>query len=596
MQSSNSSITEIKDRINVVDFISSFIPLKKAGANYKAACPFHHEKSASLMVSPSKQIWHCFGCGEGGDIFTFIMKYENLDFGEALKILASRAGIELPKFSGENEQENQYKKRILAVNEQAARFYNEVLKKLPAAGFARQYLVRRGLSEETINEWQIGFAPQEANVLEGVLAKKDFKQQELLDAGLLARSERGLYDRFFGRITFPIRNYSGDIVGFTARILDDTAKAAKYVNSPETLVYNKSRVVFGLYQAKQAIRKEDCAIVVEGNMDVIACHQAGFKNAVGSSGTAFTIDQLTTLARLTKKLKFAFDTDAAGINATRRALDMALRLGFSVYIARIEGAKDPDELIKKDPELFRKAIDEAPLYLDYFFEKAFVNYDPRSVEQKKKIAADLIPMIRQLTDPLEIAHYVRLLSQRLAVPEKSLYEVLAKDQQRKAVETVVAEQATPEPLVKNRSYHLERKILGYAMFDPTLRIYIAERISPDDFKNEEIRKVYEKLISENPLDLEKFTDTLKQELGDNYAELAKLTHFVIESEYTQVEDSLAFEREFNQILNEFKTNNTKIQMKDLITEMVLAEQKNDKQKLAELNQRFSDLSKNLRED
>ncbi len=591
MPTSNSSIQEIKDRLNVADVLSSYIQLKKSGTNYKASCPFHNEKSASLMVSPQKQIWHCFGCGEGGDIFGFVMKFENVDFPEALKILADRAGVELPKFSKESTEADKYKETLYRVNELAAKFFNEVLQRSSVAEVARKYLANRGLTGETVKEWLIGFAPNEYHMLENFLVKKGYGKKELVDAGVSAVSSKNqneIYDRFFNRVTFPIKNYSGEVVGFTARILDNDAKAAKYVNSPETLIYNKSKVIFGLYQAKQAIRKADCAIVVEGNMDVISCHQAGFKNVVGSSGTAFTYDQLQTLSRLTKTLKFAFDTDAAGVTATKRALDLALQLGFSVYIVKIEGAKDPDELIKKDPKAFARAVEEAPLYLDYFFEKSFEKYDPTSVQQKKSITAVLIPLLKQLSDPLEVSHYTRILAQRLNVTEKAIYELLAsgKTSNTQQQATGVKKEEKIIPIVKPRSYQMEKKLLGYTLNNPEHRKLVMEKVV-GYFKDPEIVAIIEALKKSSNQNADQFIASLDDQ------ELAKMALFMVESEYSQLDSPDAFEQGFQQFLREYISQNIKVEMETVRTEMVLAEQKKDKQKLNELNKKFLELSQQL---
>ncbi len=589
MPQANSSIQEIKDRLNIVDVLSSYIQVKRAGTNYKASCPFHHEKTASLMVSPSKQIWHCFGCGEGGDIFGFIMKYENVDFPEALRMLADRAGVELPKFTRQNAEQEQYKDKLCRANNLAARFYHEILEKSHAAEGARKYLQARGLSQATLRDWQIGYSPNEFHILETFLLKKGFTLKELVEAGLSSKSPKGdVYDRFFGRITFPIVNYSGETVGFTARILDDSAKAAKYVNSPETQVYSKSKVIFGLYQAKQEIRKQDCAIVVEGNMDVITAHQAGFKNVVASSGTAFTYEQLQMLSRLTKNLKFAFDTDAAGATATRRALESALQLGFTVYILNIKGAKDPDELIKKDPKLFAEAAQNAPLYLDYFFEKNFENYDPTSVQQKKQIAASLVPLLRQLSDPLEAAHYIRILAQRLNTPEKAVYELIAKHKIQQPYNSRLSEKKEAAPLLKPKNYQLEQKLLGYALFKPEYAQEIFLNCADSDFTDPGLQPAVAALRTKP---VEQSIDDFIALLADQ--ELAKLALFMVESEYHQLDNPSVFDKQYRQTLREFATNNVKIAMKSVMTEMALAEQKKDKQRLNELNQKFLELSKSL---
>ncbi|GAC1413112.1 MAG: DNA primase [Candidatus Doudnabacteria bacterium] len=593
MRSSNPSIQEIKDRLNIADVLSSYIQLKKAGANYKASCPFHNEKSASLMVSTSKQIWHCFGCGEGGDIFGFVMRFENIDFPEALKILADKAGVKLPKYSGENSEQEKKKEVLYKINDLAAKYFNEVLLRSSVADLARKYVAGRGLTSETVKDWLIGFAPNEYHRLENFLLKKEYTHIQLLSSGVIAKGQRGdHYDRFFNRITFPIKNYSGEVVGFTARVLESDSKAAKYINSPETEIYLKSKVIFGLYQAKQFIRKEDCAVVVEGNMDVISCHQAGFKNVVGSSGTAFTYDQLQTLSRLTKNLKFAFDTDAAGATATRRALDSALQLGFNVYIVKIQDAKDPDELIRKSPKLFTKAIEEAPLYLDYFFEKSFEKYDPSSVQQKKNIVSSLIPLMKQLNDPLEIAHYTHILSQRLSISEKTVHELIVgaksdRDPQLNKKDIV----KSSAPLLRPRSYHVEQKLLGHALNNNKQRTAIIEKSDFDYFKDPEIKGLMGRLWTEaEDKNSEKFLESLSD---PEERELAKMALFMVESEYAQLDNPTVFDQEFQQLLREFVSQNIKIEMESVRSEMVLAEQSKDKLKLNGLNQKFLELSHRL---
>jgi len=609
----NSTIEEIKDRLNIVDVISSYLPVKKAGTNFKVNCPFHKEKTASLMVSPSKQIWHCFGCGEGGDVFGFVMKYENLEFGETLKLLAQRAGVELPKYTPRDVEFDKHKDLLYRAADLTARFYHKILLETHTGAPAKKYLEQRGLKPATIAEWQIGFAPGDFHTLQNFLLKKGFAEKDLLEAGLLSRAGTGkVFDRFTDRITFPIKNYGGQIVGFTARVIDSNAKAAKYINTSETPIYSKSKVVFGLDAAKQEIRKQDCAVVVEGNMDVIACHQAGFKNVVGSSGTAFTFDQLQTLSRLTKNLKFAFDTDQAGLIATRRALDLSLQLGFNVYVVKIVGAKDPDELLKKDPEAFRRALEEAPLYLDFFFEKAFENYDPNSIQNKKQIVVQLLPLIQKLADPLEVSHYVRILAQRLGTSEKTIYEILAKNKPKlnksaggvSATTALKSSQASvrsagssaqPAPLITGHIQQLQQYILGFALFNEQYRKEILMQVRPEELSDLKIRSIYEQIckIPENQGTQDKIEQFIV-DLGSEPKELAKMSLFMVESEYSEASQPKAFEKEFAKKIREWKNSSAKIQMNALIAEMVLAEQKKDKQKLNQLNQKFLEISKHLK--
>jgi DNA primase len=607
----NTTVTEIKDRLNIVDVLSSYIQLKKAGTNYKANCPFHNEKTASLIVTPGKQIWHCFGCGEGGDVFSFLMKYENIEFKEALQILADRAGVKIPQYTPENKDQNLAEERSYKANELAAKFYSEVLKRSESAKPAWEYVQKRGLKPNTLSEWLIGYAPaNDSRALENILAKKGFTQKELITAGLVSLSERGSYDRFFGRLTFPIWNASGKIVGFTARVLDSTSKAAKYVNSPETPIYHKSKIIFGLFQARQAIRKQDEVIIVEGNMDVIACHQAGFKNVIGSSGTAFTSEQFTLLSRYSRNLKFAFDADQAGVIASKRALDFALEQGMNVSVVKIEGAKDPDELIQKDPKLFATAVADAPRYMDYFFDLAFKKFDRNSVTQKKQAAAELVPMIAKLTDRVEIAHYCKRLSTELDISEKTIYEEVSMESVKQKSKILGGQQSNQLKRQSNptdafnladhandRAKSLEEHLVGYALFPQNSGKYqqiAMSSASKEDFSIPAYREIFENLSrkfseNQNMISTEPiyFSDTALQDA-------ANMALFVVESEY-ELDGQKIFEKDQELLLKEFKSHAAKIKLALLVSEITRADREKDKNKIAELNKRFAELSKALKE-
>jgi DNA primase len=422
----DSPIQQIKDRLSVMDVLADYVQMKKAGTYYKALCPFHNEKTPSFMVSPVKQVWRCYGCGLGGDIFEFIKLAENVEFAEALKILADRAGVELKKPTQEEVQISQKRHTLYDINAAAAKYFSKVLWESRSGNEALMYLRGRGLTDQTIKAWQLGFAPDDFHYLENFLVKT-FPKDDVVLAGLAVKKDDGsVYDRFRGRVMFPIQNIHGQVVGFTGRILKDQKDSAKYVNSPETPVYNKSRELFGLFQAKNQIRKENRAVLVEGNMDVIASHQAGFSQTVASSGTALAGTQLQTLQRFTENLIFAFDTDKAGVAATRRALEDALNLGFNVKIADMKDAKDPDELIRKGIGLWRKAVDTAPNFAEYFFDVTLRNNDVTSVETKRQVAKELAPLILRMSDPVTRGHFVRKLSKGIDVAEQAIWDIISK--------------------------------------------------------------------------------------------------------------------------------------------------------------------------
>ncbi len=594
MATSN-TVTEIKDRLNIVEVLSSYLQLKKSGSYYKTNCPFHNEKSASFVVTPSRQIWHCFGCGEGGDVFAFLMKYENLEFKEALQILADRAGVKLPAYSPADSEQDRVQDTTYRINDLTAKFYHEVLMRSESMESARQYAKGRGLKAETVKEWLIGYAPEGYHTLETFLLKKGFSKKELAEAGVSITSQRNsseIFDRFSGRLMFPIWNMSGKIIGFTARILTKDAKAAKYVNSPETSIYHKSRVIFGLYQARQEIRKKDEAIIVEGNMDVITCHQAGFKNVIGSSGTAFTTEQLGAIGRFTKNLKFAFDTDQAGVLAAKRALDAALELGMNVLIVKITGAKDPDELIQKDPKLFTKAIAEAPRYMDYFFELAFSGIDRGSVDAKKKASEMLVPLIAKMGDKLEAAHYVKRLGTELDLPEKTAYEIVdeqrakQKPVQRSGAGPTSIQKPTPkQPESNHRTKALEQRIVGYALLQAEKGKYqaaVINRIWPEEVSIPEFKELYALAVAKKPI-----PSTLQ--------DAANMALFVVESEL-ELSGTQQFEKDQQRTLKEFKINAARSKLAELAGAIAQADREKDRTKLAELTKQFAEASAILKEN
>lgn len=412
----------IKDRLDIVQLIGEYVQLKKAGVNWKGNCPFHHEKTPSFMVHPEKQFWHCFGCGKGGDAFTFLQEMEGLDFPEALKILADRAGVKLDTFVSEVNKSQ--KNRIVEINTKAAYFFHHFLLEMPAAQGARDYLQRRQLKPETIAEWQIGFIPEQWELLTQYLLKKGNSIDDLLASGLTIKKDGGgYYDRFRGRIMFPIWDAHGNIVGFTGRILVETEKSGgKYVNTPQTLVFDKSRILYGLNKAKTEIKNKDFTVLVEGQMDVVACHQAGMKNVAASSGTALTLEQVKLLKRYSPNIAMAFDADAAGQNAAKRGIDVALEQGMNIKIIQIPagGGKDADECLKKEPAVWFKAVEQAKEVMDWYFAGALADANKQDPKQKQKIAEILLAEIIRLPYAVERDHWLKKLADEINVESDSL--------------------------------------------------------------------------------------------------------------------------------------------------------------------------------
>ncbi|MFA5185460.1 MAG: DNA primase [Patescibacteria group bacterium] len=420
------SADQVKAALDVADIVAEYLTLKPAGSgSFKACCPFHQEKTPSFYVNRPRQSWHCFGCNEGGDIISFVQRMEGLDFPEALQLLADKAGIQLPQFDAKARTD---KKRLHEVNDMAARFFHAQLLQAQQAAFAREYVKKRGLDDLTVDIWRLGFAPDSWDALANALKSKEVTEDELIRAGLCQKSERGggAYDRFRNRLMFPIADVHGNIVGFTGRILADDKKEAKYVNTPETAVYKKSAVLYGLDKAKGDIKRQDLAVIVEGNMDVIGSHQFDVTNVVCSSGTALTVEQLTLLKRFTENLAIAFDADSAGNAATIRGLDLARGLDFNIKIISLppEAGKDPDDAVRKDPNLWRQAIADALPVVDWLYRNAFRGNDSSKPDGKKEIAKSLLAEFRHIPDPVERDAWINRLAKDLDVSADSLREAM----------------------------------------------------------------------------------------------------------------------------------------------------------------------------
>ncbi len=456
---------EIKAQIDIVELINSYTPLKKAGRNYKALCPFHHEKTPSFVVFPDSGTWRCFGaCGEGGDIFAFIMKREGLDFREAMRMLAERAGIELTPQAPQQEQARETVERLRSLLADAAHFFHQQLLKSPNADDVRAYVERRGLKLETVTQFEIGYAPDSWDATLHYLTNLGYTQEEASEAGMLVtRDEGGVYDRFRNRLVIPIRDVRGRAVGFGARALAKDAQP-KYLNSPQSELFDKSRLLYGLDLARRTIRETETAVIVEGYMDVIQAHQAGYTNVVAQMGTSLTEAQLKLLARYANRLILALDSDAAGQMATQRGREVIervskaaaehaveervwgfdaaerdyhaklttefdargmiryeSRLGFDIRVLLLPEGKDPDDLIRQRPELWPELIDKAMPIVEYVIRSATAGQDLENPKVKAAIAKQIVPLIEDVADPVERSHYRQRLARLLKVEERALF-------------------------------------------------------------------------------------------------------------------------------------------------------------------------------
>ncbi len=390
-------ITELVERSDIVDVVSGYVRLsKRSGSNLFGLCPFHSEKTPSFSVSPDKQIYHCFGCGKGGGVINFIMEIENLSFPEAVELLARRAGMPLPEQT--DRVQDRKRERMLSLNKEAARFFYEQLA-APSGQPGRDYLLRRQIGRRTAVNFGIGFAPDSWDSLKTAMGAKGFSDFELLDAGLVRRGKNGgFYDTFRNRLMFPVIDVRGNVIGFSGRILGDGEP--KYMNSPETLVFNKSRNLFALNLAKKS--KSGYIILSEGNIDVVSLHQAGFDSAVASLGTSLTPEQARLLSRYTSQVIIAYDNDGAGLKASQRAIGILEKLDLRVKVLRMTGAKDPDEFIKnKGPEAFRKLLEESENQIDYRLRAVTDKYDLSRDEEKVEFLREATDLVAKLPGPVE---------------------------------------------------------------------------------------------------------------------------------------------------------------------------------------------------
>jgi len=479
-------VERVREASDIVEVISGYVPLKKAGKNFKARCPFHQEKTPSFTVSPERQMYHCFGCGAGGNVFSFLMAHQRLDFPEAVKFLAGRAGIALPR-QGKAAETSSYA-LLYRANELATQYYQNNLKS-PQASNVRDYLKKRGLTTRAIEEFKIGWAQPGWDGLAKALSAKGLKPENLIKAGLaLSRASGGCYDRFRGRIIFPICDTGNKVIGFGARVLGE--ELPKYVNSPQTDVFDKGKNLFGLDKAKDSIRREQEAIIVEGYTDMIALFQEEIKNAVASLGTSLTSFQLRRLARYAPALVMIYDSDAAGEAASLRGLDLAIEEGLEVRIVNLPEGFDPDSFLHRfGPEELKAKVREAQSLFDYKCELLLSKYDAGSPEGKARITKEMLPTLSRIKDAVLKAGYIKKLSETLSLSEASLLAELARAE--KAPLKYYDEKTSPEAEKPNP---LEAEFLRLMLEDNELTLKVKEALTLEDFSDSRLRKIAQVLF------------------------------------------------------------------------------------------------------
>ncbi len=482
-----SVINEVKQRTDIVEVASQYTKLTKAGRTFKGLCPFHSEKHPSFFVYPEQQSWHCFGaCNTGGDVFSLIMKQQDIGFGEALRLLAEKAGVTVPS-GAKQGAEKEKNERLYQANEAAAQYFHHLLLSSPAGERVKQYVTQRGLSAKAITDFQLGFSLNSWDSLKQYLTERGYTESEVTEAGLVVETDSGgSHDRFRNRLMFPIFDARGRVSGFGARVLDDSLP--KYTNSPQTPIFDKSSILYGLNLAREAIKQQDKAVIVEGYIDTITAHQNGFGNVIASMGIAITEKQINRLKRLTKNIVFALDADAAGEEAMLRGVGYENTLDAEVQVLILPQGKDPDDVIREEATMWQYLLEEALPVVDYTFDMVTTELDLTTAKDKTLAVGKLLPIIAEIKDTVRKAHYLQKLSRLVKVNERTLEAALSKikpGQGRVEVEKPEQKSAT-FPLL---SSPLEEYCLALLLQHPELKSYQSELL-PEYFENSENREVF----------------------------------------------------------------------------------------------------------
>jgi DNA primase len=488
-----SVIDDIKQRTDISDIAGQYTQLTKAGRYLKGLCPFHTEKHGSFFVYTEQQSWHCFGaCNTGGDVFSLVMKKEGITFSEALRLLGERAGIVIPSMV-RPEVEREANERIYQANEAASLYFHHLLVFSPEGERARSYVSRRGLSEKSIADFQLGYCLNSWDSLKYYLAEKGYSEAELVKSGLISVTDTGSHDRFRNRLVFPIKDARGRTTGFGARVLDDSLP--KYLNSPETPIFDKSGTLYGLNLAREAIRRCDRAVIVEGYLDVITAHQHGFANVVASMGTSTTDKQVSAVKRLTKNLVFALDADAAGEEATTRAVGYENILGNEVKVALLPQGKDPDDVIREFSETWQRLVEEAEPMMDYSLRFITAGLDFSTARDKSMAVERLLPLINGLENIEHRDHYMQLLAQKLGMDPRKLDEVTAFGRSGKGRPKTTAKEVETGTAIGQELFSspVEEYCLALLLQHPELKTEAGELL-PDYFENSENREIYNAFI------------------------------------------------------------------------------------------------------
>ncbi|HUV42853.1 MAG TPA: DNA primase [Patescibacteria group bacterium] len=589
-------LEEIRRKIDIIELINEYTPLKKTGRNFKALCPFHSEKIPSFVVSPERQIFKCFGCGAGGDIFRFLMLTENMEFGEALRTLAKRAGVKLRHYQpSEGEKQKQL---FYEINHLASEYYHYLLTKHAAGRKALNYILGRGITRESLARFKIGYSPNLWEALQDFLVKKkNYRGEDLEKAGLVIKSQRGrgFYDRFRGRLMFTLRDHRNNVVGFAGRTLDPKQEEAKYINTPETLVYHKSDLLYGLVETKEAIKKEDEAIVVEGELDAVSSLQAGVENVVALKGTALTQGQIDLISRFTENLILALDRDLAGDQAARRGIELADAANLAIRVVELEGGKDPDEVAQKNPSQWRQLVKQAVPIYDYFIDSALNRFDGRTADGKRKISLELIPVLAKISNKVVQAHYVRLLAERFRVDEEAVVAEMAKFIDKESAKAPLERTDYKKEEKLSRQEILEEHLLALAFQSgnwPLLRKRKIQALIKTSHFQKIVEVLGKYLKRYKTFESQRLAKLLPAELKETFDKLYLLEMVDL------LENEEKLEKEIEKTKKELEKLDSRGRLREIGQEISGSERKEkpnqtEKKKLNKLHEQFRDLSGEL---
>jgi DNA primase len=601
-------IQQVRSKIDIVDLIGSYINLKKAGSNFKALCPFHSEKTPSFVVSPERQIFKCFGCGKGGDVFGFLMEYENMTFAESLRFLAKKAGVKLTSFKPSSQQ--QAKDRLLEINHLASEYYHYILLNHKVGKKGLNYFLKRGISKTSINLFKLGYAPNDWEGLYNFLVrKKGYEPEELKKAGLIIKG-RGWYDRFRGRIMFPLKDHRGNVLGFSGRVLEKDLKGAKYINTPETAIYHKSELLYGLEQTKNFVKKEEKAVVVEGEFDVISSYQAGVKNVAAIKGSALTQEQVNLLKRFTQTLVLALDADMAGDQAVRKGIETAERADLIVRITQPIYGKDPDECARHSGKMWRDSVKKAVMVYDFYIQSGKKRFDVKTAEGKKKLTQELLPIFSSISNQVIKAHYFKKLAKLLDISEETLLQEADRLAKMKKSPTSLFAKKDDKKQTKASRQELVEEFLLSLILQSSKKIKFLKQLDFKIFSQPAVKKILKNLL--DFLKSQKAKNKKKKQTGKKQVKTKK-TKFSInkfacslpEELVEQVdraylrqlpqelkdEDMLA--REFKKLSLEIEKNYLQTKLHKLRQDMKQKEKEKKTKELKKLQKEFVNLTKRL---